>query len=63
MNKPDTDQSGNEDSGKLDQVQENLCQTCKAKPGTPRIDKGLSAGTHCDECWEEMITSARQQSW
>ena len=40
-----------------------LCQTCKTKPGKPRVDNGLPAGDHCDECWEDMVTGARQQSW
>ncbi|MFH1749803.1 MAG: hypothetical protein ABH837_02855 [bacterium] len=52
-----------EDPGKSDQTKETLCQTCKVKPGTPRIDNGLPCGDHCDECWEKLVRDARSKSW
>ena len=39
------------------------CQTCGLKPGKPRIDMGLSAGEHCDECWEDVVALSRDKSW
>ena len=45
------------------QPEPDLCQTCHEAKGIPRVDGGLSAGIHCDECWDEMISSCRQRSW
>ena len=42
---------------------ENLCSTCHKKPGKPRVDRDISAGIHCDECWNDMIYKCRQRSW
>lgn len=39
-----------------------LCQEC-GKPGKPRVDNGLRAGTHCDPCWDELVTDCRKRSW
>jgi len=39
------------------------CQTCKDKPGRDRVDCGLDAGIHCDECWEELVSECRKKSW
>lgn len=44
-------------------VDPTLCTTCGAKPGKARMDAGLSAGVHCDECWTKMVADARKQSW
>ena len=40
-----------------------VCQTCKEKEGKPRVDNGLACGTHCDDCFEKMVTDARSRSW
>lgn len=40
-----------------------LCQTCGSAPGRPRIDHGLTAGLHCDKCWQELVNDARKKSW
>jgi len=39
------------------------CQTCGKPGGVPRVDKGLKAGTHCDKCWESLVSEARSRSW
>jgi len=39
------------------------CDTCGEKPGTPRTNNGLPAGTHCDACWQQLIADARKRSW
>ncbi len=39
------------------------CDTCGNDRGRPRVDNGLKAGTHCDGCWEKMVTEARSRSW
>jgi len=31
--------------------------------GTPRVDHGLKAGTHCNSCYDRMVREARQQSY
>jgi hypothetical protein len=41
----------------------SACQTCNKKPGEERVDNGLAAGCHCDECWHEMVSECRRQSW
>ena len=33
------------------------------KPGQLRIDNGLVAGIHCDECWDRMVAECRSRSW
>lgn len=33
------------------------------KPGQLRIDNGLIAGVHCDECWDRMVAECRSRSW
>lgn len=33
------------------------------KQGIRRVDHGLDSGIHCDEDWDELIFSCRQQSW
>jgi hypothetical protein len=33
------------------------------QPGKPRIDEGLSAGVHCDACWEKLKQDCRSRSW
>lgn len=42
---------------------EQVCQTCKQRPGRERRDNGLRAGVHCDECWERMVRECRSRSW
>jgi hypothetical protein len=39
------------------------CTTCKQKRGEPRIDNGIKAGVHCDECWNKMLIDCRKRSW
>ena len=39
-----------------------LCQEC-GKPGKPRVDNGLKAGTHCASCWDELVADCRKRSW
>ena len=41
------------------------CDTCnKEKLSTrERIDNGLSAGKHCDICWNKLLGNCRQRSW
>jgi len=39
-------------------------ETCSCgEPGKTRVDNGLPAGVHCDECWNKLVTDARKQSW
>jgi hypothetical protein len=40
-----------------------MCSTCEKKPGKKRVDNGLVAGIHCDDCWDEMVTRCRSRSW
>lgn len=42
-----------------------ICGECGRRKETtrPRIDNGLTAGDHCDECWQKMVTECRQRSW
>ena len=44
-------------------VVSELCQTCKQKPGDPRVDHKLSAGHHCDVCWQKMVAECRKMSF
>ena len=38
--------------------------TCECgKPGKVRVDRGLLVGMFCDECYSEMMTECRRQSW
>lgn len=40
---------------------ERLCDC--GKSGTDRFDNGLPAGTHCNKCWEKLISQCRSRSW
>lgn len=52
------------DSKKTSKKKETkTCITCGVKPGQNRIDNGLPAGVHCEECWDKMIFECRQRSW
>ncbi len=52
------------EDGKIKKIPEDeLCQTCKKRPGTLRKDNGLECGRHCDECWSDMLDGARSKSW
>jgi hypothetical protein len=44
---------------------DTTCSTCKQKKADarPRSDNGLEAGTHCDACWNKMISDCRSRSW
>ena len=39
-----------------------VCQSCKEKKGTIRMDHGLNAGVHCDVCWDALRAECRQRS-
>jgi hypothetical protein len=44
--------------------QGKLVEDCSCgEPGTFRFDNGLPCGSHCDKCWERIVTEARGQSW
>jgi len=43
--------------------EDKLCFTCKKREGRQRIDNGLAAGCHCDECWNKMLFECRSRSW
>jgi len=43
--------------------EQTLCSSCGRKPGVPRIDNGVAAGSHCDTCWQELVSEARKRSW
>jgi hypothetical protein len=38
------------------------CSSC-GNSGIPRIDNGVPAGTHCDTCWQKLVSDARKRSW
>lgn len=44
-------------------IKKMVCTTCKSKPGIDRVDKGLAAGIHCDDCWEKLLADARLRSY
>lgn len=44
-------------------TKEKLCDTCKKKPGIPRVDNGIPSGTHCEDCWDKLINDCRGRSW
>ena len=39
------------------------CQTCGNDKGKPQTDNGLACGTHCNDCFEEMVSKCRSRSW
>ena len=45
-----------------DKKQQEVTCSC-GKTGKARVDNNLSAGIHCDECWEKLIDDARKRSW
>jgi len=40
-----------------------FCETCKKRPGTKRFDNGLACGTHCDTCFNKMVSDCRSRNW
>lgn len=43
----------------------HICDTCKKEEPTvcPRVDNGLLAGRHCDQCWAKLVGDARRRSY
>jgi len=46
----------------MEEAEENTNCSC-GEPGKTRVDNDLSAGVHCDECWNKLIDDARERSW
>ena len=44
-------------------IEEEICETCHQKPGKPRVDNGLKAGIHCDDCWKSLVAACRKRSY
>jgi len=49
--------------GRFEKVEQ--CMDCdQYKPdATMRVERGLEAGVHCDNCWKVMIEGCRKRSW